>query len=148
MYFQATKLESPVHSGVDFLPIACTIAPGAVGRPPPTASLFRKLTRPAAAGVTITIFKQYRPQNYVGWLLCCLGTGLLHLLNTNASEARYISVQIPMGLGLGMLFSGTTFPILASLPLSETAHALAQLTFLRNFALVGPGFYSGPHARF
>ncbi|KAG8851382.1 hypothetical protein FRB96_009217 [Tulasnella sp. 330] len=63
-------------------------------------------------GASVTILKIYRPQNMIG----------------------YIGYQIIGGIGLGILYPVVQFPVLASPPLSETAHALALFTFIRQFA--------------
>ncbi|KAG8977222.1 hypothetical protein FRC05_002222 [Tulasnella sp. 425] len=81
------------------------------------------------------IVHRYRPQNVIGWILIAVGLGLLTLLSANSSLSTWIGVQIPIGLGIGVLFPSVTFPILAPLPLSESAHALALLAFFRNFSL-------------
>ncbi|KAG8874652.1 hypothetical protein FRB97_005748 [Tulasnella sp. 331] len=63
-------------------------------------------------GASVTILKIYRPQNMID----------------------YIGYQIIGGIGLGILYPVVQFPVLASPPLSETAHALALFTFIRQFA--------------
>ncbi|KAG8869189.1 hypothetical protein FRB98_002786, partial [Tulasnella sp. 332] len=116
-YLQAVKGESAIRSGVVFLATAATIAPGAI-----------------ICGASVTILKIYRPQNMIGWMLLTIGVGLLSLLGFNTSEAGYIGYQIIGGIGLGILYPVVQFPVLASPPLSETAHALALFTFIRQFA--------------
>ncbi|KAG8907585.1 hypothetical protein FRB99_003509 [Tulasnella sp. 403] len=78
-------------------------------------------------------FKVYRPQNFVGWAFMTLGVGL-SLLKASSPKGEWVAFQIIEGMGIGMLFSVTTFPVLAALPVSETAHALAVFTFLRPYA--------------
>lgn len=118
VYFQAAKTQSALRSGVSFLATACTISAGSL-----------------LAGPSVSIVHRYRPQNVIGWILIAVGLGFLTLLRANSSPSTWIGVQVPIGLGIGVLFPSVTFPILAPLPLSESAHALALLAFFRNFSL-------------
>lgn len=45
-----------------------------------------------------------------------------------------IGFQIIVGIGMGINYAAPTFPILAASSLSETAHALALLAFVRSLA--------------
>lgn len=97
------------------------------------------LTVPAFAigtGISVELLQQYRPQNYIGWMFIIIGFGLLSSLDENSSRAMYIGLQIPLGVGLGIVWISTQFPILAPLPVSNSAHALAFFTFMRCFAQV------------
>ncbi|KAH9902441.1 iron permease [Cubamyces lactineus] len=117
VYFQASKGASAIGSGVDLLPLAFTIPAFAI-----------------ATGLSAEVLRRYRPQNYVGWAFILVGFGILTLLDENSSRAAYIGMQIPLGIGLGIIWISTQFPILAPLPFSNSAHALAFFTFLRSFA--------------
>ncbi|KAL0947702.1 hypothetical protein HGRIS_013788 [Hohenbuehelia grisea] len=117
IYFQACKLASPIRSGIDLFGLALTIAPFAI-----------------FTGLSVEIFKRYRPQNYAGWVLNIVGFALLSTLSADSAKAKYIGYQIILGVGLGITWIGTQFPILAPLPYSNNAHALALFTFLRCFA--------------
>ncbi|KAG8888972.1 hypothetical protein FRB99_004040, partial [Tulasnella sp. 403] len=117
VYFQGALLQGPIHSGVSIFGNAFTIAPFAM-----------------IAGATVAVFKVYRPQNLVGWALMTIGVGLLSLLKASTSKGEWVGFQLIEGVGIGILFSVTTFPVLAALPLAETAHALAVFTFLRTYA--------------
>ncbi|KAG8951997.1 hypothetical protein FRC04_005330 [Tulasnella sp. 424] len=117
LYFQASLEQSPVKSGVSLFGNAFTIAPGAI-----------------AAGASAAIFTVYRPQNAIGWVLTAIGVGLLSLLDTSSSKAEWVGYQVIEGIGLGFLFTAPQFPVLAPLPVTETAHALAFFTFVRSFA--------------
>ena len=97
------------------------------------------LTVPAfaiATGLSVEIVGRYRPQNYLGWVFVLVGFGLLSRLDQNSSRAAYISSQIPLGIGIGALWVSTAFPILAPLPVSNSAHAVAFFMFVRSFAQV------------
>ncbi|CCM00830.1 uncharacterized protein FIBRA_02872 [Fibroporia radiculosa] len=117
VYFQASKLASPIHSGVDMFGLGFTIPIFAI-----------------ATGVSVEVFHRYRPQNYIGWMLITLGFGLLSILDVYSSTAMFIGLELIIGTGMGMVWIGTQFPILAPLPFSNNAHALAFFTFVRCFA--------------
>ncbi|KAL4262097.1 MFS transporter superfamily protein [Pleurotus pulmonarius] len=117
IYFQACKLASPIRSGVDLFGLALTIAPFAI-----------------FTGLSVEIFKRYRPQNYVGWMLTIVGFSLLSTLSADSAQGKYIGYEVIVGIGLGITWISTQFPILAPLPYSNNAHALAFFTFLRCFA--------------
>lgn len=82
-------------------------------------------------GVSVQIVNKYRPQNYLGWVITVVGFGLLTILDENSSRAQYIGLQVLLAIGLGMIWIATQFPILAPLPFSNNAHALAFFTFVR-----------------
>ncbi|KAI0763299.1 iron permease [Trametes elegans] len=117
VYFQAAEAASALGSAVDILPLTCTI---------PFAAIF--------TGVTVKAAGRYRPQNYIGWSLMLVGFGLMTMVGHDASRAMYIGCQVPLGIGLGITWIATQFPILAPLPVSNNAHALAFFTFTRRFA--------------
>lgn len=119
IYFQACKLASPIRSGVDLFGLALTIAPFAI-----------------FTGLSVEIFKRYRLQNYAGWVLSIIGFSLLSTLSADSTQGRYIGYEVIVGIGLGITWISTQFPILAPLPYSNNAHALAFFTFLRCFAQV------------
>ncbi|KAG9050253.1 hypothetical protein FS837_006694 [Tulasnella sp. UAMH 9824] len=117
VYFQGTMVQGPLKSGVSGSATALTINPGAV-----------------ACGVTVATFNIYRPQNLAGWVLITVALGLFTLLKTSTPMAQWVGFQIVEGIGLGILYAAPTFPILAPLPVSENAHALAFFTFVRSYS--------------
>ncbi|KAI0788199.1 iron permease [Fomes fomentarius] len=117
VYFQASLGASAIGSGVDMFAVCLTVPAFAIG-----------------TGISVQLLKQYRPQNYIGWMFIIIGFGLLSTLDENSSRAMYIGLQIPLGIGLGIVWISTQFPILAPLPVSNSAHALAFFTFMRCFA--------------
>lgn len=119
VYLQACKDDSPTRSGVDILGIALTLSPLSI-----------------IAGISITAFKCYRPQLWVGWSLTLLAMGLLYTLRSQTSKATAIGFQVLTGAGIGIAYTGTFFPVLAPLPLESNAHAIAFGAFLRAFAQV------------
>jgi hypothetical protein len=64
------------------------------------------------------------------------GFGLFPLLDKDSPKSMYIGFQAVLGTGLGIIWISTQFPILAPLPFSNNAHALAFFTFVRCFSQV------------
>ena len=128
VYFQASLGVSAIRSSVYGFALALTIPP------------FGILT-----GLSVQIINRYRPQNYIGWMFIIVGFGVLSTLDEHSSRAAYIGSQIPLAVGLGMVWISTQFPILAPLPFSNSAHALSFFTFMRCFAQVRQ---SQPHQLF
>ncbi|KAG8991622.1 hypothetical protein FRB90_001277 [Tulasnella sp. 427] len=80
------------------------------------------------------IFGMYLPQNLVGWGLTAIGVGLLLLLKVETAKPQWIGFQIVTGVGMGIIWSAPQFPILASLPVTKSAQALALYSFVRSYS--------------
>ncbi|KAH9954083.1 iron permease [Russula dissimulans] len=65
-----------------------------------------------------------------------VGAGLLTTLNENITLAKSFGFQIVMAGGLGIIYVITLFPILASIPITQTAPAMALFVFSRNFGTI------------
>ncbi|KAJ6567332.1 Mfs1.2 [Mycena vulgaris] len=117
VYYQACKDASPTASGVDLFGIAFSIAP------------ITMLT-----GFSVNVFKRYRPQLWSGWAVLVLSSGLLSTITADSSRAKSIGFQVINGLGIGLLYMNLYFPILAPLPVTSSAQALAFYNYLRALA--------------
>ena len=125
IYAQACKGAGPLRSGVDVLGLSASTAPVLV-----------------LTGVSIAATKAYRPQLWLGWAMYMIGMGALSTLHADANTGKLIGFPVLIGVGVGTLLSGTYFPVLAPLPASENAHALAFFAFCRSFANVSVYFLS------
>ena len=67
-----------------------------------------------------------------------IGAGLLTTLRANSGIAKAVGFQVVIGSGVGMVYVATMFPILASIPVTHTAPAMALYVFSRNFGTVSP----------
>lgn len=119
VYFQACQLASPTRSGVDMLAFAIAIAPISM-----------------AAGISITVYQCYRPQLWISWVLILISTGLFTTLKADTFIWNAIGYSIIGGAGLGIAYTATNFPVLAPLPVSANASAIALFIFLRIFGQV------------
>jgi hypothetical protein len=119
VYFQACKDASPTGSGVNLFGLALTLSPISI-----------------AGGISITVWKRYRPQLWFGWALTVVAMGLLSVLHSDTPRATSIGLGVLTGAGIGIAYTGTFFPVLAPLPVAANAHAIALGVFLRAFAQV------------
>ncbi|CDO75123.1 hypothetical protein BN946_scf185010.g48 [Trametes cinnabarina] len=117
VYFQACLLASPIGSSVKILPTAAV------------SSFFSLL-----GGITVKKMNKYRLPNYLGWILIAVGAGILTTLKADSSVGQWAGYQALHAAGSGLMWVVTVFPILAPLPLSRAAPALAFYSFLRTFA--------------
>lgn len=119
VYFQACKDASPTGSGVDLFGLALTLSPISI-----------------VGGISITVYKCYRPQLWLGWVCTVISMGLLLLLRSDSSRALSIGLSVLAGAGMGTAYTGTFFPVLAPLSVDSNAHAISLGVFLRAFAQV------------
>ncbi|KAL5518322.1 hypothetical protein ACEPAH_4 [Sanghuangporus vaninii] len=118
-YFQACRLASAIGSGVDILGLGCTIMPFGL-----------------ISGISVAKSGKYRPQLWLAWASLIIAGALLKTLDENSSRPKYIGYQVLIGLGLGILMTTAFFPVLAPLPVSLNANALAFFMFVRFFSQI------------
>lgn len=118
-YYQACKGASPIRAGVDALAMSLTLGPSII-----------------LTGASVTITKVYRQQLWIGWSILMIAMGVLSTLKWNTELSKPIGFSVLVHGGSGMLYAATYFPVLAPLPVSENAHALAFFSFCRTFASV------------
>jgi len=117
VFFQGVVLDSPVKSGVNLFGVAFTVAPAAI-----------------ACGVSVATLNFYKPQNIIGWTFTIVGFGLFSMVGLDSPPGWKIGFQIVVGIGMGINYAAPVFPILAASPITESAHALALLAFVRSLA--------------
>ncbi|KAI0833819.1 Mfs1.2 [Trametes gibbosa] len=117
VYYQSCKDATPLRSAVDMLGLSLSMGPIVI-----------------CSSISVTVFKAYRPQHYLGWALFMIGMGVFTRLDADAPLAHGIGLPVLLGAGAGILFAVTYFPVLSPLPVSENAHALAFFAFCRSFA--------------
>ncbi|CAK7268917.1 hypothetical protein SEPCBS57363_003337 [Sporothrix epigloea] len=114
LYYQGVQGYSPIISAVAVLPESLTVAPAA-----------------GAVGVIAGITGRYRWSLWGGWFLTTLGSGVLLLLGPDTSIAAWIWLNVPVGLGTGMLFPAMGLSIQAACEPELNAQASAFFSFLR-----------------
>ncbi|KAI0766215.1 major facilitator superfamily domain-containing protein [Trametes elegans] len=108
VYYQACKDASPTASGIDLFGLCFSTGPLSI-----------------LTGISVARTRTYRPQLWAGWALIVLGRAGVS-----------IAYQVVAGVGLGAIYSAAYFPVLAPLPVSASALALAFFIFLRSFAQI------------
>ncbi|KAG8990543.1 hypothetical protein FRB90_001730 [Tulasnella sp. 427] len=116
VYFQGAKGQKPVQSGVSVFGNVFTIAPMGI-----------------VAGISVRLTGWYKPQSTLAWALVIVGVGLLTLLDRESSKAKWVGFQIIEGIGLGIIYPITSFPVLAPIPVTQSGYALALWTFVRSY---------------
>ncbi|KAK6949642.1 hypothetical protein Daesc_009725 [Daldinia eschscholtzii] len=116
LFYQAVKLYSPVTSAIALLPetVGLAVASVAVG---------------ALTGMT----KRYRWALWGGWISTTTGSGLLYLLGTGTKVTQWVFLNIPFGIGVGMLFTAEILAIQASNKPELNGEAAAFFSFIRIF---------------
>ena len=119
VFFEACKDKTPTSAGVDLFGLSYSISLIAV-----------------VAGIAVKKTGKYLMTIYAGWILTVLGAGLLTTLRADSSFAKSIGFQLVIGGGLGITYVATLFPILATIPVNQSAPAMALYVFSRNFGYV------------
>lgn len=119
VFFEACKDKSPTAAGIDLFGLSYTISLIAV-----------------VAGVAVKKTGKYLIPTYVGWVLIVVGAGLLTTLRADSSIAKSIGLQLVIGAGAGIIYVISLFPILASIPVTQSAPAMALFAFSRNFGYI------------
>ena len=127
-YFQACKGASAVRSGVLALGVCGALGPALV-----------------LTGASVTVTKRYRPQLWIGWIIFTVAMAAMSTLHADTTLSQVVGIPSLAGIGAGMIYAGTYFPVLAPLPVTQNAHALAFFAFCRSLAAVGHQFVH--HAR-
>ncbi|XWW97220.1 hypothetical protein V2A60_005201 [Cordyceps javanica] len=117
LYFQATRLASPLHSGVLFLPIVIS------------SSLMS-----GVVGFVIHKTGRYIEIIRLGCVLVLLGIGLFINFDSSSSLARIIAYQVVVGFGMGLLFFPPLLALQANVSSGQTAAATATFGFIRSMS--------------
>ncbi|KAL2864366.1 major facilitator superfamily domain-containing protein [Aspergillus lucknowensis] len=116
LYYQAVHEFGAILTGVALFPQTFTVAPSAI-----------------ICGVIVTITGRYRWGLWAGWTLSIVGLGLLCLLRPHTSTAGWIFLNLPSGLGLGLLTAAIVCTVQASATNRNLTVAVAMVVFFRAF---------------
>ena len=119
VFFEACKDRSPSRAGIDLFGLSYSISLIAI-----------------VAGVAVKKTGKYMSTTYIGWALMVAGAGLLTTLHADSSTANSVGFQLVIGGGVGIIYVVALFPILASIPITQTAPAMALFVYSRNFGYV------------
>ncbi|KAL1894783.1 hypothetical protein Cpir12675_003524 [Ceratocystis pirilliformis] len=116
LYYQGVQFYSPITSSLAALPETLTVAPAA-----------------AVTGFIAARFGHYRWALWLGWGFATFGSGLLLLLGPDTTISEWIFINIPVGLGTGILFPSMALAIQAACEPALNDQAAAFFSFLRTF---------------
>ncbi|KAH9993506.1 major facilitator superfamily domain-containing protein [Russula compacta] len=119
IFFEGCKDRSPTEAGIDLFGLSYSISLVAI-----------------VAGIAVKKTGKYLTTIYIGWVMTIIGAGLLTTLGASSSLGKSIAFQIVVGGGVGITYVVTLFPILASIPVTQTAPAMALYVFSRNFGYI------------
>lgn len=115
-FFEGVRGYSPVISGVAMFPETFTIAPVA-----------------AVTGIVVAMTGKYRWALWGGWVLTCVGFGLLYLEDAKTPISTWVPLNLVPGVGMGMLFTSMALAVPAACNPIDMAHAVSVYTFFRVF---------------
>lgn len=84
-----------------------------------------------AVGIIAAKTGHYRWSVWGGWILATAGAGLLWLLQPQTAIAQWVFINLPIGIGTGMLFPAMALSIQAACEPGFNAEASAFYSFLR-----------------
>lgn len=84
-----------------------------------------------AVGLAASRTGRYRWSLWAGWLLTTLGAGLLLPLGPRTPAAAWIWLNLPVGVGTGMLFPALALSVQAASPPALSGEAAAFFSFAR-----------------
>ncbi|KAN0135476.1 MFS general substrate transporter [Lactarius tabidus] len=119
VFFEACKDRSPSGAGIDLFGLSYSISLIAI-----------------IAGVAVKKTGKYVIPTYIGWAMMVAGAGLLTTLRADSSIAKSVGFQLVIGGGVGIIYVVSLFPILASIPVTQSAPAMALYVFSRNFGYI------------
>ncbi|KAE8153336.1 major facilitator superfamily domain-containing protein [Aspergillus avenaceus] len=114
LYYEAVREYDPILTGVAMLPQTFTVAPSAI-----------------ICGMIITFTGRYRWGLWLGWTISTVGIGTFCLLKVHTSTAAWILLNIPGGLGLGILTAAIVCTVQASATNKNLTVAVAMVVFFR-----------------
>jgi hypothetical protein len=122
LFFQAVFLEAPVRAAISILPACCLNVAACI-----------------AAPIIIETTRRYRVLLWFAWALSVLMLGLWCRVGRESSRAELYVLQSIMGIGVGVVFTGTQSPMQASVRrVDDTGLAIGLLVSSRLFgALLG-----------
>ena len=118
-YFLATKLESPINTGIDLFPATFLVLPGSI-----------------IVSALITRTGTYRWAVWGGWAIAAIGCGLFILWDEHTSKAVWATALCIFGLGTGMTLTSLNFAVQASVRVTkDSGRAAAMYAFCRTLGM-------------
>ncbi|ATY62562.1 Major facilitator superfamily transporter [Cordyceps militaris] len=119
IYFQGVKGQTPLQSGVSFLPIS-------------TLSVFVGIV----AGVIMSKTGRFKMLHVAAFVLKAVGMGLFSHFNRDTSRAEYICIELIFAIGIGCLATSGLPGVQADLTDEDTALSTAAYDFMRAYGAI------------
>ncbi|KAL3476720.1 major facilitator superfamily domain-containing protein [Aspergillus californicus] len=116
LYYEAVKGYNMIVSGVALFPQTLTVGPVGI-----------------AVSIAIAKMGRYRWAVWLGWTLSTMGLGILRLLGVDTAVRQWIFINLPGGVGFGLLTPSIMLAIQASAPAEFLAISVTMVTTLRSF---------------
>ncbi|QDS72614.1 hypothetical protein FKW77_001725 [Venturia effusa] len=119
IYFEAVKLQKPLRAVRSMIPLILTVSPMAI-----VSALIVEWTR------------RYVWLIRAAWTMLVVGGGTMASLGVNSSTALYSGLQISVGVGAGILYTGLALGVQASTSAADVGVATGYFVFFRNLGSV------------
>ena len=126
MYFLAVRGYTPVQTGISLFPIVFTLIPSSI-----------------VVGRLVTHTNRFRPYLWSGWTVLTVSSGLILIWDLNTSTAVWVTIQILVSIGHGLLLNTINFATQAICLPNDEGAAAGMYSFMRGFGTaVGIGIGS------
>ncbi|KAF2429070.1 MFS general substrate transporter [Tothia fuscella] len=119
LYLESVIQKRPLAAAISGLPLILTVAPMAI-----------------VSAIVVEWCRHYNWLNRLAWVLVTGGLGTMMLLGNGTSKAVYSGLQISVGVGAGILFTGLVLGLQASVSAEDVGAATGFLVFFRNLGSV------------
>ncbi|RDI76691.1 hypothetical protein Vi05172_g13312 [Venturia inaequalis] len=119
IYFEAVKLQRPLRAVQSMIPLILTVSPMAI-----------------VGALIVEWSRRYGWLNRAAWVMIVVGLGAMTLLDLSSSLALYNGLQIPAGVGAGILYTGLALGVQASMNAEDVGVATGYFVFFRNMGSV------------
>lgn len=114
LYFQGVQQESPIDSAISAFPLSFLAVPSG-----------------SVAAFLVTFCSQYNWIMWTGWVTISVGVGIMSLLDLQSSRSLQLSLQVPGGIGVGILYTIIAIPLQAKMHVDDVGLAVGTLVFFR-----------------
>ncbi|KAL2830859.1 major facilitator superfamily domain-containing protein [Aspergillus cavernicola] len=116
VYYESIKGFTSLNSGLAVLPETLTLVPASI-----------------LIGYLVSWTGRYRWAIWLGWTLSATGSGILYLLTPETKTGVWISLNLPVGVGMGLLFGAMGFAVQAAVEPERVSLAVTLYSFWRAF---------------
>jgi hypothetical protein len=119
LYFEAVILQQPLQAVRSMIPLILTVSPMAI-----------------VSALIVEWSRRYGWLNRAAWIALVAGLSSLTILGVGTSKAIYSGLQIPVGVGAGILYTGLALGVQASMNVDDVGVATGYFVFFRNLGSV------------